>query len=389
MTQIVTPACPDAGRAASRFTLNSAEGRFSAAISPRILMRRALQAIVALAVIAAIAGISRSQANPDLQTYFKQYIGLSDDQIAAIRNGEAISKNMPSRTADEIFVFGAVYIKAKPEDYLKFSRDFDRLRNVPGYLAIGKFSDPPQLSDLKDFTFTPEDIQALKHCKTGDCPIQMPTSSIDELHQSIDLSAPDAEQKVDQLLQETVLARVVAYQKKGNEILGEYNDKKHPTIVPDQFKYMLSYSKALPRYFPDFYNYLLTYPEGKPADVDNSFYWAKVKFGLKPTLRVVHVLTLHQQTPQGQLIAVAEKQLYSSHYFETALDLTFCIPEPAGPKQPGFYLIMAMGSEQAGLTGFKGSIVRKVAVDRSASSLKKSLSTIKDQLEQHPAPTLP
>ena len=71
-----------------------------------------------------------------------------------------------------------------------------------------------------------------------------------------------------------------------------------------------------------------------------------------------------------------------SHYFETALDLTFCVPEAADPSSHhGFYAIMAMGSEQVGLTGFKGSIVRKVAVDRSASSLRKSLTAIKDALE--------
>jgi hypothetical protein len=63
--------------------------------------------------------------------------------------------------------------------------------------------------------------------------------------------------------------------------------------------------------------------------------------------------------------------------------LTFCIPETADSGHPAFYLIMAMGSEQAGLTGFKGSIVRKVAVDRSASSLQKSLVAIKSALEQN------
>ncbi len=309
--------------------------------------------------------------------------------MQSIRDGEAVAKTLQSRTPDEIFVFGAVYIKAGAEDYLNLSHDFDRLRKLPGYLAIGEFSNPPQLSDLKDFTFTSEDIKALKDCKPGDCPIQMPTSSIDELHRSVDFSSPDAEEQVNRLLQKTVLARLLAYQRDGNEILGVYNDKRNPTLVPEQFRYMLSYSKALPRYFPDFYNYLLTYPAGKPADVQNTFYWAKVKFGLKPTLRVVHVLTLQQETPTGPIIAVAEKQLYSSHYFETALDLTFCIPETADSSRPGFYLIMAMGSEQAGLTGFKGSIVRKVAVGRSASSLKKSLMTIKDVLEQRPAPAEP
>jgi hypothetical protein len=337
---------------------------------------------VLLVLISGIAWVAFSQANPDLRTYFREYIGLNDNQIAAIRNGEAVTKTLQSRTPDEIFVFGAVYIKAGAEDYLKFSRDFDRLRKLPGYLAIGEFSNPPQLSDLKDFTFTSEDVQALKDCKPGNCPIQMPTSSIDELHRSVDFSSPDAEEQVKRLLQQTVLARLLAYQQDGNQILGVYNDKRNPTVVPEQFKFMLSYSKALPKYFPDFYNYLLTYPQGKPADVQDTFYWAKVKFGLKPTLRVVHVLTLQQETPAGPIIAVAEKQLYSSHYFETALDLTFCIPEPADPSRPGFYLIMAMGSEQAGLTGFKGSIVRKVAVDRSASSLKNSLMAIKSALEQ-------
>jgi len=146
---------------------------------------------------------------------------------------------------------------------------------------------------------------------------------------------------------------------------------------------MLSYSKALPKYLPDFYHYLLTYPAGKPVGVDDTFYWAKVKFGLKPTLRVVHALTMRGKAPTDPSYTIAERQLYSSHYFETALDLTFCVPDAADPNQPGFYLIMAMGSEQAGITGFKGAIVRKVAVDRSASSLQKSLTAIKNTLEHN------
>lgn len=111
------------------------------------------------------------------------------------------------------------------------------------------------------------------------------------------------------------------------------------------------------------------------------FYWAKVKFGLKPTLRVVHVVTWRGRSADEAAYAIAEKQVYSSHYFETALDLTFCVRGTNDPKQPGFYLIKVMGSEQAGLTGIKGSTVRKVAVGRSASSLEKSLASIKNMLE--------
>ena len=78
--------------------------------------------------------------------------------------------------------------------------------------------------------------------------------------------------------------------------------------------------------------------------------------------------------------AVAEKQLYSSHYFETALDLSFCVRDPSKPS--GFYLVTVMGSEQAGLTGPKGASVRKVAVGRSVANLAEALTSIKEALER-------
>ena len=114
----------------------------------------------------------------------------------------------------------------------------------------------------------------------------------------------------------------------------------------------------------------------KPVNVDDLFHWAKVKFGLKPTLRMVHVVTSTTNAIDGRGHMVAEKQLYASHYFQTALDLTFWIPEPQG-TQRGFYLIKARGSKHAGLTGFTGSIVRELASWPSASTLQKSLATIK------------
>jgi hypothetical protein len=177
------------------------------------------------------------------------------------------------------------------------------------------------------------------------------------------------------------LQDLLTYQREGNQALGVYNDKRDPTDVPNQFAYMLSYSKALPARLPDFYNYLLAYPSAKPTNVEDTFYWARVKFGLKPTLRMVQLVTMRGNPGDEVAYAIAEKQLYSSHYFETALDLSFCVRGSDDSKQPGFYLIMAMGSEQAGLTGAKGAIVRKTAVGRSVSNLQNALATIRNVLE--------
>jgi hypothetical protein len=340
-----------------------------------------MQVVVAVTLIAGISSPGGSQSKLDLNAFFTQNIGLSQDEVADIHNGQPIAKTLKSRIPDEIFVFGAIYINADPEKYVRFAGDIDRLRKLPEYLAIGTLSNPPQLSDLKGFEFGSDDIASLKKCKAGDCMIQLPASRIEELHKAINWSAPDAGQQVNQLLQKTALQRVIAYQKGGNQVLGQYNDKGDPTKVPEQFKYMISYAKALPTYLPGFYNYLLSYPNGRPANTTDTFQWANVKFGLKPTLRVLHIVTMRGSSPDEPAVAIAEKQLYSSHYFETALDLTFCFRDSRDPKKPGFYLIKAMGSEQAGLTGFKGSIVRRVAVDRSVSSLEKSLAVIKTTLE--------
>ena len=111
-------------------------------------------AITALLLLIATTALhSTSQLNPDLQTFFRQNVGLDQDQIVAIQSGQPVAKILPSRTPAEVFLFGAVYIHAAPESYLAFALDFDRLRKLPNYLALGVLSNPPQLSDLKGFSF--------------------------------------------------------------------------------------------------------------------------------------------------------------------------------------------------------------------------------------------
>jgi hypothetical protein len=345
------------------------------------MIRSVLPTAAFLVLIAATAAPGPSQLNPDLETFFRQNIGLCQDEIAAMQSGQPVARTLPPRTPAEVLLFGAVYIHVAPETYFQFARNFDRLREVPGFLALGVFTDPPQLSDLRGFAFDSEDIEDLKSCEPGNCQIQMPATSIEELHQSINWSAPDVDEQVNQLLQKTALEGLLAYQREGNEALGFYNDKRDPTAVPEQFAYLLSYDNALEAQEPDFYHYLLAYPHGKPAHFEETFYWTKVKFGLKPTLRIEHMVTMRGRPADHVACAIAKKQLYSSHYFRTTLDLSICAPEGNDPKQPGFYLIKAMGSEQAGLSGAKGSIVRKAAVGKAVSNLQKGLAALKARLE--------
>ncbi len=320
------------------------------------------------------------QSNPKLQEFFRNIIGLTEDQIAAIESGRAVVKTLPSRSPAEVLLFGAVYIPAAPESYVEFAHDFDRFRKLPNYLAFGVFTDPPQLSNLIGFSLEDDEITALRKCEPRDCLIQVPASLMEQVQRTVDWSSATANQQVNDLLRKTALDLLTQFETKGNQALGVYHDKTNPTDVPQQFAYMLSYASALPQRLPDFHRYLLTYPENKPGNVDNIFYWEKVKFGLKPTLRIVQRITMRGRSDDAVACAIAEKQLYASHYFETALDLSFCVRLSEDSSKPGFYLIKEMGSKQAGLTGVKGSIIRKTAVGRSLSNLQAALTAIRNVL---------
>jgi hypothetical protein len=312
--------------------------------------------------------------------FFRDYAELKDDQIAAIRNGRAIAKVLDSRTPDEVFVFGSVYVHSTPERYLQLASDIDALRKLPSYLAISKVSDPPQLSDLDGFTLEADDIKQLKNCEPGKCDVQLPAGAMEAFRQSVNWSAPDAANQANQLAQKMALEAILGYIQGGNAALGTYMDKHHPTAVGETFASLLSRSKALPAYLPELDRYLLEYPQAKSENIQSEFYWEKVNFGLKPTLRIVQAIVYRGPSSTGPVHAVAVKQLYASHYFETALDLTVCVRDQENPDR-GFYLITLKGSQQAGLTGFKGGIVRKVAVDKTRSSLERALSAIKQKLE--------
>src|SRR5207247_747565 len=131
---------------------------------------------------------------------------------------------------------------------------------------------------------------------------------------------------------------------------------------------------------PELDRYLLGYPEAKSENIQSEFFWEKVNFGLKPTLRIVQAIVYRGPRSTDPAYAVAVKQLYASHYFETALDLTVCVRDQENPAR-GFYLITLNGSQQAGLTGLKGGIVRNVDVDKTRSSLERVLGAIQHRLQ--------
>jgi hypothetical protein len=309
-------------------------------------------------------------------------LGLTTQQIAAIDAGRPVAKVLSWGGPSEVYVFAAVHVEGAPETYLEAARDIGRLGGTPGYQGIGEIRDDATVADLSALAFDPDDVKALKNCREGSCDVQLPTTAIQAFHDGVNWSRPDAADQANALARPRVLQLIQAYQRGGNEALGEYRDKDHPARIADQFGTMIGRASSLPDVLPELRRYLLEYPNAALAGADSFFYWEKVSFGLKPTIRVNHAVIYRGSAHGRGFGVVAIKQLYATHYFHTALDVSVCVDDGATVAPHGFYLLTLKGSEQEGLTGVKGSILRKAVVDKTRSSLERALASIKRSIEE-------
>ena len=332
---------------------------------------------IPLALIASLQGLG---SVPAPEEFLRAQMQLSPGQITDIQNGKAVAKILPTSNPSDIFVFGAVYIHAKPAAYLQFMQDFARLKKVAGYLGAGEFSTPPTLRDLNGLSLDRDDIEDLKNCRPGDCELQLPEESMEAARASIQWSSPKAAEQATLLAKRGIIHLLKEYQQGGDRALQTYRDKRDPLPLAEQFRSLLSHVELFPQYLPDLNRYLLQYPDSRPEEARDFFYWEKVNFGLKPTTRVNHGIIYRTSGP-GAVGVLAIKQLYAMHYFQTALDLSFCIPSSKLSGEDGFYLITVKGSRQAGLTGIKGGLIRKVVVTRTRESLEHGLNSIRENLE--------
>jgi hypothetical protein len=169
---------------------------------------------------------------------------------------------------------------------------------------------------------------------------------------------------------------VAAYLAGGNDRLAVYRDDSRPTFVAREFRAMVERMPSLSEYIPNLRRYLLEYPAARLPNSTSFLYWQETRFGLKPTIRISHLVT--SQGPDETL--VASKMLYASHYFWTALELRILVPDPA--RGIGFWFVTISRSRSDGLSGFTGRMIRGRVRRQALEGLLAGLRSTKQKVEQ-------
>ena len=318
--------------------------------------------------------------DPAVESFLRQRLRLTTAQIGAVNRGEAVALDLRSEVDREIAVAGVVRIAAPAERLVALVHDIERFESGEGFLATRRISEPPALEDFASLELPAEDVAALAKCRPGRCDVKLGQGAFDRLHE-IDWKAPDVAAQVNALARQMALDYVRAYREGGNRELAIYLDSGRPQFVADEFVGLTGRLRDLPDPMPALAEYLVAYPNAARAPgLEEFFYWSLGDFGLKPVVRLNHVVIQPARGGRTQFV-IATKQLYASHYFHTALELRALVDDPQAPGR-AHYLVVFNVARSDGLTGLFGGVVKGKARDASRKGLAKALAATKRRCER-------
>jgi hypothetical protein len=342
----------------------------------RGLVRCVLPAL--LMAVAAHIATAQSAGHPlpgRLESYLTNAVKLTPDERSRLDAGEPVAKLLDADESKEVAVFGGVWINAPIPRYVAAVKDIENFERGGSFKVTKRISEPPNLGDFSALRLPDDDLDDLRSCRVGDCAVKLGEEALDRFRSEIDWKAPNARASANALMQRLALEHATRYLEGGNERLAVYRDSSRPTFVAQEFRTMVDRMPELTTYLPEIRRYLLEYPRATLPGATSFLYWQETVFGLKPTIRISHVMI--RETPNDAV--VTSKTLYASHYFWTGLDVRVLLRDPS--RGTGFWFVTVSRSRSDGLGGMTGSFVRGRVRSEVQDGVLAGLRSTKQRLE--------
>jgi hypothetical protein len=317
----------------------------------------------------------------DLNWMLSQAGGFTPDQVAALKAGSVISRTDVSRDDREAAAVAIVRIAAPKERVADYFRQLVTYVDGQVTLQFGPFKSPPQSADLTPLTLDSDDIDALKSCRPGGCDIRLGGASIAEVRSAIDWNGPGAADRANDWARGKILAYLSAYLDRGDAALLTYDDQSKPVKLADEWRGILRNSPILNVYAPALPRHLTEFPRASVPGMTDEFYWDRQHYAsLKPILGLTHMVTWRDPKRPDRIV-VAQKQLYSSHYFFGSLATTIFLQDPQETTPPVTYVVYANRSRGDLMSGGFGGLKQRVAESIVKRSAEDTLGRMKQALE--------
>ena len=341
------------------------------------MKRSALSLLVLLAI--AVTPVQSRQAGtfpPRLERYMASAVKLTALERQRLFAGDVITRLLDADETKEVAILGAVWINAPMRRYIQAVSDIESFEKGAGFKVTRKISSPPKLDDFRALRVPDEDLQDLRRCRVGSCEVKVAESALKRFHSEVNWNAPNAKASAMAWLQQLALEYSTSYLKGGDAELAVYRDNARPTFVAQEFREMVSAMPELSTHMPNTRRYLLEFPTVSMPGFQSFLYWQETEFGLKPVIRINHVVI--RETAEDAV--VASKMLYASHYFWTGIELRALVPDPS--RGNGFWFVTVNRSRSDGLSGFTGRLIRGRVRNEVEKGIVTALHSTRQLLER-------
>jgi hypothetical protein len=321
-------------------------------------------------MLASSASFSAFAANlPDSQEVFQQ-LGIQQQDIAKLDNGEVVFFNVADGEENELAAGAAIYVPAAPSKIIGYLKSKNLTSIDTDVTAEGSIPAQATLDSFKGFSLKTGSDEATKFlAATPGGQFNLSTEEFQAL-KATSSAQPDA---ASQAYRQILLQRWQAYRQSGLKGIKTYDRGNGTEANPNaELRAATVQTKVLATYFPGLYKAWLNYPAALPTGAEEKFIWRNRQVEGRPTALLVHRVI----ASEGGGEVVLARQFYAGHSYNSNQLAIAGIPYRDGSLV--IYANRTFTDQVAGFgSGMKRSIGQKQAQGEIAKQLKNLRKVIK------------
>jgi len=253
-------------------------------------------------------------------------LNLPADAAARLRHGEMVHSD-PRESSDRELGVGLTFLVQQPvAEVMKAVRAVVDLKADPKLSASVLIQGSGTPADFASLTLEPDGAaEASRYLAAA--PGDTLNLSPDEIRSFNALSSADSPKRaVEEQLKKMLFERYRAYRERGLDGMAPYERDGGPSEPSLELRHASEAARLLKAHAPALQQLLLSYPAGKPAGLEEHFYWLRYELDGRPNYTLRHRMAL----PLGEVYALADREFYVSHGYDTSQAFAGLIPVPEG-----------------------------------------------------------
>ena len=254
-------------------------------------------------------------------------LSLPADTAERIRSGGMVHSD-PTESSEREMAVGLTFLVQHPlAEVLKAFLAAVDLKADPQLSASVPIRGPGTLADFASLVLEPDGVPEAKRyldVHAGDA-LNLSAEEIQAFN-ALDANDRDPKTRVEDQLKRLLLGRYQAYLANGLDGVAPYARGSGPRDPSEELRRATQASRLLALHAPALQQVLLSYPKEKPAGLEEHFYWLCYNLDGRPN----YTLRQRMALAVGEVFAVADREFYVSHGYNTSQAIAGFIPVPEG-----------------------------------------------------------